>query len=78
MEDRFYGGTRFASVTDWIEEEGINPSMLIYMTDGLGRAPIEPDYPVVWCLPEAYAEDKHTLRYSGIDQYGTLIPMITA
>jgi predicted metal-dependent peptidase len=77
MEDRFYGGTHFASVTDWIEEEGINPSMLIYMTDGLGRAPLEPDYPVVWCLPENCIDD-YTLRYSGIDQYGTLIPMITA
>ena len=78
MSDRFWGGTHFASVTDWIDEEGINPSMLIYMTDGLGRAPLEPDYPVVWCLPEAYAEDEHTLRYSGIDQYGTLIPMVAA
>ena len=77
MSDRFHGGTHFASVTDWIDEEGINPSMLIYMTDGLGRAPIEPDYPVVWCLPEKCA-DEHTLRYSGIDQYGTLIPMVAA
>ena len=34
MSDRFHGGTHFASVTDWIDEEGINPSMLIYMTDG--------------------------------------------
>mgnify|MGYP003626187573 FL=1 len=74
MSDRFHGGTHFSSVTDWIEDEGINPSILLYMTDGLGRAPLEPDYPVVWCLPEKCADD-HTLRYSGIDQYGTVIPM---
>ena len=71
MSDRFGGGTHFASVTDWIEEEGINPSCLIYLTDGYGRAPIQPDYPVVWCLPPD--ADDYTLRSSGIDKYENVI-----
>lgn len=71
MSDRFGGGTHFASVTDWIEEEGINPSCLIYLTDGYGRAPIQPDYPVVWCLPPD--ADEWTLRSSGIDKYENVI-----
>ena len=71
MTDRFGGGTHFASVTDWIEEEGINPSCLIYLTDGYGRAPIQPDYPVVWCLPPD--ADDYTLRSSGIDKYENVI-----
>ena len=71
MSTRFGGGTHFASVTDWIEEEGLNPSCLIYLTDGYGRAPIQPDYPVVWCLPPD--ADKYTLRSSGIDQYENVI-----
>ena len=71
MSDRFGGGTHFASVTDWIEEEGLNPSCLIYLTDGYGRAPIQPDYPVVWCLPPD--ADDYTLRSSGIDKYENVI-----
>jgi len=71
MTDRFGGGTHFASVTDWIEEEGLNPSCLIYLTDGYGRAPIQPDYPVVWCLPPD--ADDYTLRSSGIDKYENVI-----
>ena len=71
MSTRFGGGTHFASVTDWIEEEGLNPSCLIYLTDGYGRAPIQPDYPVVWCLPPD--TDEWTLRYGGIDKYENVI-----
>ena len=73
MSDRFYGGTHFGAVTDWIEEEGIDPSVLIYMTDGFGRAPLEPDYPVAWCLPPEAEGDDYLLKYGGLDQYGEIV-----
>ncbi len=42
------GGTRFQPVFDWVEEEGIEPVALVYLTDGEAPAPDEPQYPVVW------------------------------
>jgi len=43
------GGTSFVPVFDWIEEQGITPDCLVYMTDGDGRFPSEaPKFPVLW------------------------------
>ena len=44
------GGTRFQPVFDHIEREGIDPHLLIYMTDLEGPMPDEPDYPVLWAV----------------------------
>lgn len=43
------GGTSFVPVFDMIEELGMVPDALIYLTDGMGTFPREaPDYPVIW------------------------------
>lgn len=43
------GGTDFRPVFDCIDEEGIRPDALVYLTDGLGPFPKEaPMYPVIW------------------------------
>jgi predicted metal-dependent peptidase len=43
------GGTSFEPVFDWIEENGISPDCLLYLTDSYGTFPKEaPKYAVVW------------------------------
>lgn len=43
------GGTRFTPVFDWVQENGHEPDVLIYMTDMDASYPEdEPPYPVVW------------------------------
>jgi predicted metal-dependent peptidase len=43
------GGTDFRPVFDYIEESGMQPSCLIYLTDMHGKFPEqEPSYPVLW------------------------------
>jgi predicted metal-dependent peptidase len=43
------GGTDFRPPFDWLEEQGITPACLIYLTDLYGPAPnVPPDYPVIW------------------------------
>lgn len=43
------GGTSFVPVFDMIDELGLEPDALIYLTDGYGTFPsVEPAYPVVW------------------------------
>jgi predicted metal-dependent peptidase len=45
------GGTDFRPGFEWLEEEGILPSVVIYFTDGMAyHFPEEPDYPVIWVL----------------------------
>ena len=45
------GGTSFIPVFDYVEEQGLNPELLIYFTDGYGSFPTsEPSYPVVWVM----------------------------
>jgi predicted metal-dependent peptidase len=46
------GGTRFQPVFDWVEEQGIEPEGLIYMTDLEGPMPVDPGYPVLWVTPD--------------------------
>ena len=55
------GGTCFEPAFDWIQQENIQPDVLVYLTDGVA-CDIEslqaPDYPVLWvstlCQPEHY------------------------
>lgn len=50
------GGTAFHPVFDWVEEEGIEPVALVYLTDGYAPAPDVPDYPVVWGVTSDYQQ----------------------
>ena len=43
------GGTRFAPVFQWLEDNDIEPDMLVYLTDLEGSfPPREPHYPTIW------------------------------
>jgi len=43
------GGTSFIPVFEKIDEEGLTPEALVYLTDGLGCFPQQaPNYPVIW------------------------------
>ncbi len=45
------GGTRFTPVFDWLAEEGKEPGLLVYFTDGEGEFPkAEPNFPVLWLI----------------------------
>ena len=52
------GGTKFQPVFDAVAEAGINPDVLIYLTDLQGPMPEEPNYPVVWAVENATQESK--------------------
>lgn len=44
------GGTAFSPVFDWVEENGIRPVCLVYLTDLYGDATFAPpEYPTLWC-----------------------------
>jgi len=44
------GGTSFIPPFKWIEDEGINPAAVVYLTDLYGSFPADaPHYPVIWC-----------------------------
>lgn len=45
------GGTDFRPVFQWVEEQGLNPDLLVYFTDAQGAFPDrEPNYPVIWLV----------------------------
>lgn len=45
------GGTDFHPPFERIEELGLKPDCLVYLTDGYGPFPDqEPQYPVLWCM----------------------------
>jgi len=49
LEPRGGGGTDFRPVFTWVEEDGLNPVCLIYLTDLCCHSfPEPPDYPVLW------------------------------
>jgi len=55
------GGTAFEPAFDWVEENNVYPSLLIYLTDMYGSFPTEPpNYPVIWVAydssPEYYRD----------------------
>lgn len=45
------GGTRFTPVFQYIEENGIQPVAMVYLTDLYGDTPVEPEYPTLWVAP---------------------------
>jgi predicted metal-dependent peptidase len=50
------GGTDFRPVFRRIDDEGIKPTMLIFLTDLAGTFPLEkPDYPVIWAVTKHHA-----------------------
>lgn len=44
------GGTDFRPVFDEIKRKGIQPAVLVYLTDGYGDYPEQPEYPVLWVM----------------------------
>jgi predicted metal-dependent peptidase len=45
------GGTDFKPVFKWVENNEVNPDLLIYFSDAEGDFPeIEPPYPVIWLI----------------------------
>lgn len=49
LEAKGGGGTDFRPVFDFVAEQGITPSCLVYLTDMYGTFPEdEPEYPVMW------------------------------
>jgi predicted metal-dependent peptidase len=48
------GGTDFSPCFRWLEEHGVVPQSLVFLTDLCGRFPSEaPAYPVIWASTEA-------------------------
>jgi predicted metal-dependent peptidase len=48
------GGTNFAPCFRWLDERGIVPQTLVFLTDLCGAFPSEaPDYPVLWATTES-------------------------
>lgn len=47
------GGTDFRPAFDWVQQQGIQPDVLVYLTDLMGDFPAqEPEYPVLWAATE--------------------------
>jgi predicted metal-dependent peptidase len=52
------GGTCFEPVFELMEEEGIKPALLVYITDLMGSFPDEaPSFPVMWVATQDVDED---------------------
>lgn len=55
------GGTDFKPVFDRVEREGMDPTCLVYLTDGLGTYPTEPaPYPVLWVIRRPFSDQQQT------------------
>ena len=51
------GGTSFVPVFRKVEELGLAPSALVYITDGYGDYPArQPGYPVLWVLTKEHRQ----------------------
>jgi predicted metal-dependent peptidase len=62
------GGTEFGPCFDWLEERGIWPQTLVFLTDLCGTFPeTEPGYPVLWASTERRKAP-----------FGSVIPMLAA
>jgi len=62
------GGTEFGPCFNWLEEHGIRPRTLIFLTDLYGGFPdIAPEYPVIW----ASTGSRHA-------PFGNVVPMQAA
>ena len=47
------GGTAFQPALDWFSQADTPPAAVIYLTDLQGPTPNEPEYPVLWAVPES-------------------------
>lgn len=55
LSPKGFGGTDFRPVFEWVEEEGMSPSCLVYLTDLYGDFPANsPSYPVMWGATSDY------------------------
>jgi predicted metal-dependent peptidase len=62
------GGTEFGPCFEWLEEHGVQPQALVFLTDLYGSFPdFEPAYPVLWASTGA----RHA-------PFGQIIPMRAA
>jgi predicted metal-dependent peptidase len=63
------GGTDFNPPFRWVDDRNMKPHALIYLTDGYGPFPSEPDYPTVWCMiTDVQPPFGHIIRVE-IDEY---------
>lgn len=61
------GGTDFRPPFKWVEQEGIEPDMLIYFTDMYGPFPDrDPGYDVVWCSTTKIAGIPHKPKFGKV------------
>lgn len=44
------GGTDFRPPFQWLEDNQITPKCFVYLTDGYGPFPDEPEYPAMWAI----------------------------
>ena len=51
---RGYGGTDFRPVFKWIKDNKPQCKVLMYLTDGYGDFPKEPNYTTIWVLTQDY------------------------
>ena len=53
------GGTSLHPVFKYVEDQGLDPELLIYMTDlEVSNMPDEPGYPVIWAVENEHQEEK--------------------
>lgn len=58
LKPKGYRGTDFRPPFEWLEKEGIEPTVLVYLTDlECWAFPPEPNYPVLWAAYGWYAKD---------------------
>ena len=63
------GGTHMPAGFDWVENEGINPSVLVCLTDGYTDFGNPPPFPVVWCISsEISAPHGETIHFEMHEQ----------
>ena len=57
------GGTHMPAGFDWVNEQGITPSVFVCLTDGYTDFAEAPEFPVVWCISSEveapYGENVH-------------------
>lgn len=59
------GGTNAQVMFDWVKKQDIEPMALVCLTDLEFYKPVEPDYPVLWAVPD--------LCRTAVSPFGTLI-----
>lgn len=53
------GGTCFKAPINYINEQEMNPDLVIILTDGYSDSfPVAPDYPVLWALTVSFSDSK--------------------